>query len=165
MVQMPVDRWDVGPSPLEHANGCPPFLIQNTASHQCGTLTKEHFYCLLFVFLNQFLLGYSTIFAPWLDATFGLSGLQGDRGHVLQAEMFIFWFLHFPSRCSHAETVADTLHALWFPLVTLSDPTRGCLVTVVPVRQPNIWQITPDDGLGCYTFTSCLISAAAASQQ
>lgn len=118
---MPVDRWDVGPSPPEHANGCPPFLIQNTASHQRGTLTKEHFYCLLFVFLNQYLLGYSTIFAPWLDATFGLSGHQGDRGHVLQAEMFIF-----------------RLSTLFGSLLSLSDPTLGCLVTVVPVRQPDI---------------------------
>lgn len=72
MVQMPVDHWDVGPSPPEHANGRPPPLIQNTASHHCGTLTKEHFYCLLFVFFNQFLSGYSTSFAPWLDATFCL---------------------------------------------------------------------------------------------
>lgn len=152
MVQMPVDRWDVGPSPPEHANGCPPPLIQNTASHHCGTLTKEHFYCLLFVFLKS---------VPFELFYQFCSRVGRYVWPVLQAEIFIFWLPHFPSRCSHA----DTLHALWFPLVTLSDPTLGCLVTVVPVRQPDIWQITPDDGLGCYTFTSCLFFASAASQQ
>lgn len=66
----PLGRWPIT-SRTRQWLPAPP--IQNTASHQCGTLTKEHFYRLLFVFLNQFLSGYSTSFAPWLDATFGLS--------------------------------------------------------------------------------------------